>query len=794
MKWKICTIAFVSLLACCFPQNMIGCGPDQDDNDYFTTFFSSDISRTTDYRPYYFVQHGFFPEQPTPESAEELLAAEWAQYCGNNVSRQDVLQFVFDGNEKEISNLYEHIKNKKRLALSVSFLKNGMTRHFLQTKDLESLAYILYAKRLQPFVTGSYDDWEPVKRDSTAMAAFIQQGEKAYHASRNDFFKLKYGYQVVRLAHYSHRYSDAIQGYDALIAGNPTNSILQPMSVSLKAGALFSLGRSTEAALLFSKAFSSSLVNQSSNFISFRWSVRSEIERVKYLQESKTAEEKVALLVLFALSSSDNEMASLQQIYEIDPTHPAVEVIAAREINKWEANYLTHQLNQQKGGSKYYFTWNNEDNAASQGAQQITALADLLYRIAKEKKVTQPGLFLVGAAYARFMVSDFKSAENYLKEMDSQNVSAKVYDQRQLIRVLLLINNTATLDPAAEAALLPALQWLQQKAINENGSISGSYESEQWRKFCRNVMAQLLAKKYHQQGDYHKEVLSIGFADKVLNTYSGYDYNHSINYLQRNLDSRSVAQLFDLMTRTNSSPFEQFLMQFNVVSVSAVIDFAGTAYLRDFNFKQAVHWFDTAKDNAQIVYSADPFIELLYDQEGYPDVKDSTTKRSFAKEMLRLENLTLTDKRNASTYYYKMALGMYNTTYYGHAWPLVAYSRSGYDGYRLPKDASAFEKEYYGCFKAHDYFKKAMELGKDKNFKAACLFMMAKCTQKQIQQPRYDDFPADYDQFRLAENYYWKEFRNNRYFPQLVREYRQTPLFEKELTSCSYLLDFISKK
>ena len=100
--------------------------------------------------------------------------------------------------------------------------------------------------------------------------------------------------------------------------------------------------------------------------------------------------------------------------------------------------------------------------------------------------------------------------------------------------------------------------------------------------------------------------------------------------------------------------------------------------------------------------------------------------------MQRLQKISETDKPNAAKYLYKMANGFYNMTYYGHAWKMVQYYRSGSDGYYIPNDATNFQKEYYGCFKAIAYFEKAMAASTDKNFKARCLFMMAKCSQKTI--------------------------------------------------------------
>jgi len=133
-------------------------------------------------------------------------------------------------------------------------------------------------------------------------------------------------------------------------------------------------------------------------------------------------------------------------------------------------------------------------------------------------------------------------------------------------------------------------------------------------------------------------------------------------------------------------------------------------------------------------------------------------------------------------------------TYYGHAWRLVQYGRSGSDGYYIPNDATGFQKEYYGCFKAKEYFEKAMNTSSDKNFKARCLFMMAKCVQKNIRQPQYGDFGDQYIKYDAAKDDYFNLFKTNKYFPQLVKEYSNTAFYKEAYNSCSYLRDFVNKK
>ena len=141
-----------------------------------------------------------------------------------------------------------------------------------------------------------------------------------------------------------------------------------------------------------------------------------------------------------------------------------------------------------------------------------------------------------------------------------------------------------------------------------------------------------------------------------------------------------------------------------------------------------------------------------------------------------------------------MANGFYNITYYGHAWKLVQYYRGGSDGYYIPNDATGFQKQYYGCFKAKEYFEKAMAASTDKNFKARCLFMMAKCSQKQLHRPQYEEYSSNYDKMDAAEQKYFLDFKYSQYFPQLIKEYSSTAFYKEAFNSCSYLRDFVKKR
>ena len=140
-----------------------------------------------------------------------------------------------------------------------------------------------------------------------------------------------------------------------------------------------------------------------------------------------------------------------------------------------------------------------------------------------------------------------------------------------------------------------------------------------------------------------------------------------------------------------------------------------------------------------------------------------------------------------------MANGIYQSSYWGNSWMLQEYGWSSGDGLKSNTKKDEWQWEYYGVFTAEQLYLKAKELTADQNFKARCMFMVAKCAQKQHAVPVYESF-ADYDEYEKAGEQYAKEIRKNKYFEGFVKDYRQTKTFTEVFTTCVYLKDYINKK
>jgi hypothetical protein len=798
MNWKQFTIACVSAALVAFPQNIVGCGPDADPYDYYLGFFNADAVEAKAYQPFYYTSYNFLYDETEPIATEDVLCKEWSVYCNNTVSVADAKNFLIRYDAKDLSNLYYHLEKNQPLKIPDSVKRNSLTDYFFKTKHLEALGYILYIKKTAPFVAGVADFWEAPVRDEVKMDKLIKNGFQLLTAAKDDFFKLRYTYQILRLAHYSKRYNDVIDWYGKYMTFEQNTSVIKNLCTALKAGALFRTGQKKEAAYLFSKLFASGQEKRVSNYLGFVWSVNRSEERNTYLQLCKANEDKANMLALFSMNGINNEIKTLQEIYSLYPRAPILPTLAIREINKLEEKYLTPLLQKQTGGSALFYSAYEtaSDSAFDASKNDAKLLQEFLHGVASSN-LKNKGLFEIGAAYLAYMLKDFKTAKQLLASAEKMPLTQKEKDQWALTNLVVTISEKEKIDAAFEEQILPSLEWLYAKAKNTSRINNGWSQLNEWQKFYRNVMGEILATRYHEQGQFYKEALCIGAADFSVRQDGNFWNTFGIDFLRNRLVSKDVENLFTLFDSKQRNQFENFLLANNVIKRATVVDFAGTAYLRDYDFANAITWFKKINDKKTIVIKTNPFADLLYDREEALSSESTftTTKLAFATEMLRLQKLVETDKANAAKYFYKMANGMYNCTYYGHAWQLVQYYRSGADGYYIPKNATPFQKEYYGCYNAHDYFEKAMNASNDKNFKARCLFMMAKCSQKMVRQPQYSDFSTNWDKYDAAGTSYFKQFKNNKYFPQLIKEYGNTSFVQNDVSFiCSYLAEFIAQR
>ncbi len=803
--------AFILSVMIAFPQNMIGCAGGDDPYDYYVSFFWNNQSEQQGYKPFYYTgEIRWYDLEETP-TTEEVNTTEWKNYFSNQPSDKDVYQFVYKYSSKDLNALYYNIEKSKPFAAADSVKKNSVTNWFLQKKDLEALGYILYAKQVEPQVSYDWDAWEPVKKDTAKMGKLIKNGLQLYTAAKNENIKLRYAYQLVRLAHYADRYDESIRYYDTYVKPNTTSSYLKAVSLAQKGGAVFKNGDKPQAAYLFSQSFAQAPVKRLSNMLSFSWCFDAKADRNDYIKLCKTKEEKANMLGMFALGSIEDESKTMEEIAAADPSSPMLEIIAAREINKAEENYLTPSLRKNQGASISYYYYDDDSASAEEKYRSKKIVTQNLLKsleaLGNNRQLKNSGFYTMAAGYTAYMLNDITKADELLSKAKTQSLTSKQTDEWNLIKLLVSINQQKTIDEAFEEKLLPQLKWLEEKALIKRGPLGQWHEDEQWKKFYRDVCREVLAEKYKAQGNTAKQALCYGLADNIYSTFDYENQTASLDFLRDEMTTDNLLSLFNLFSSKSKTGFENYMTSKSAIKNDDVTDVIATSYIRDFNFAKAEEWLKKAKNTTEMKddwydYTAEkenhtnvnPLHDYINDWQRFErPLTKPYTKLTLVQKIMELQKITNTEKNKETLAkaWYQLGTIYYNMSYYGNSWMAVSYYRSSTDWFDETK--KGWEKEFFGVFKAKDCYQKAYELSANKEFKAAAFFLVAKCAQRQIVEPEYD-YNGNYDAYDKKMQSFQYLFYHNKLFPQFQKEFGSTAFFQRAVNTCSYLRDFVKKK
>ena len=798
-NWKVYTTVFASLVALAIPQNGFTCADVEDPYDYFTSFFSRYTNKDEQaYKPFYYTSLLTFYDD-MEESSDSVnydhdpIIADWKQYS-KNAATADIVNLLYKSSAADLKAVAENATTHKPLPATLQH--NAMVQWLLKENNQIAINYLVFAKRTEQFSTQS--SWEePKKRDSLGLNKYIQQSTELAAKTTDPFIKDRYAFQQCKLAFYNHRYTDCIKWCDAYFKPDVTTA-LNHTALSYKAGSLYRLGKKKEAAYYFSKAFSMTDWNKKQVYEGFLWSTDNcnpDLEN-DYLSLCKTDKERATMLGMFTFYGTTYRPEALERIYSLDPLSPFLTVLATREINKIEEQYLTPQLNLEH--KVLYATYVEESKDLAKEKPQVLRTITFLEKIASDRNNTNSAFYKTGAAYLYFITKNYTKAKSLLKEVKKGTVNDKLNDQIQMINLLITANENKIIDKETENQLLTSMQWITNKAKND----------QEYAVFYRNFFEHIMSTRYLQQGDQYKAALALGVSDeKFLFDDIPAEYGKGLRFVRNEMSTEQLLKLNELSGNKNRSGFEDYLITHSSFKQDHVIDVIATSYLRDHKYNSAIEWlkkmnrptqltatnynYQTGKENT---INPDPFFDYLNDWQRYTKtVAKPYTKLSLAEKLVELQGKIDTSKNaeSKSKLYYQYGNALYNMSFYGNVWSALAYDRSGVDWNRGDYKLN-WQKEYYGVYEARNMYQKAYELTANKEFKGACMFMVIKCAQRQIPEPDYDyDHPQEADR---QDSIFKSKFKNSALFPAFQKEFGDTKFFKYVYNRCSYLRDFVVRK
>jgi hypothetical protein len=806
---KKLAIFFIGNLCCFFTGIAIdlACGPEIDPYDYYVSFFHNDLSGNQTYSPFYFTRYEFLYDNREQLSETAVNAREWAAYLGGKVKAEDAETAMYDlGDYTDSVLLKGYLNLREQLPDDVK--NNTFLQSLIQPDHKQALKYYIFAKSKEPYILGAHhNEWNPKPLDSVAIQkagiAALQMGK----AENDKFLKLRYYYLAQRSMHYAGHYADASDIYDKHIANYLSKSHVKGWALALKAGEERRLGNKNRAAYLFAKVFEKYPERRLQAYKNYSY-IKAPVQDVIKLAANNN--ERAFIYAIDGFNTPDISLTALQKVYQYQPASPLIKVLLIREINKVEDNYLTVKLNKSFPFANDQYPYMDPTIKAKKYARHIEKLKEFCGRLSTGNKYPKPALAQLAIAYLSWMENKNGDGFTALKAFENEQSDQFLFEQKQIIKLLLESQKININHKVDENELLPLLTWLDRKAKadlkNRTGKVvlnGDTLDAQNFSTSSRDFYQMVLAPAYLRLGDTAKAALAVLKSDAYQRNDQQGDYKvepwrNGLDFWPDYLTAGKLKEIIYWKHHLPGNAYLKFLAHdLKKLSDNNLYDLLGTLYLREHAYTKAIFYlkkrlpepktqqygsFYIDEDN-----QADPFIEALND---YPKTAAAPgsklyTKLKFATEMARLERLAKTDHKNAYRYYYLAATGLYNTSFSGNSWYLISYEWQNYDYQRTYK--YIYDDDYLKSFTAEKYYLKARQAGGDPEFKAKCIFMAAKCRQKQI------PIPGDYDYEAPGEKYE-RAVRLNPYFKTLRHTYSKTAFYKLAVHDCSYLRDFLASK
>lgn len=741
----------------------IGCGPTAINFKGYTFLNNGLVNKKSNFGPFFLNFDNIFEKYDAKAIQTDANLAEWhGRFC-EIPSLEDMKKLIYKSSIKEMQLLRTSAKNKKG-NLDFRLANNTFARHLKSNQCLETIDYLIFAKECEPHVLPSKDAWETPKRDAAMMQKLIRDGKRAFKDIKSHYIRLRYAYQLLRLAHYMHDYQQVLDLHDYLMPKiDPINSIINYWIMGHQAGALRQLGRHVEASYLYSLIFENAPSKRASAFRSFK--IKTDEEWKQCLLLCKDDHERATLYAIRANEDVANTVSEMEQIYLLEPKNENLELLLIKGIKKWERYLLGKDFNDFQRHNRRYLTVPSKEVG-----KKIIQLQQFARKCRQEKKVERPELWHIAEGYLEFLAGDLYAANKTFKAAEDKLSDPLLKEQVQAMHLALNIANWDHIDEDIEE---------EAAEIRRNHDIYDKYKD--FPDFMYDKLAVL-----------YQEANSPGKAFRC---------HYKIEALKPNPKEAIVNDLLALATKEDPTPLEKYFLQNKKGGniKKDLIDLKGTLYMSDFQMEAALETFkmmDRAEWNNYGRFN--PFYERLKDCQScaLPDTAHYYNKGEIIEKILDWEYRAKSELDNAAAYYYRIGNAFYNMSYFGYAWNAMDYFYSGssWNTWNLGKDDHVMEhwafpygnKENMDMSRALFYYEKSRLLAKRPELAARATFMAAKCEQKMY----------------YMSSAYKKPCRNCipnppidylKYFGVLNTLYSETDFYRQMINECKYFRAYVAR-
>ncbi len=692
----------------------------------------------------------YYRQQGDPQIKGNL--EEWHERFCEIPDLRDIGSLIYQTTENELNQLSKYISEPSN-ALSYRMQDNSFARYLKRHGCTETVHYLLYAKTIEPFVTRR-DPWEQPQTEYRQMDGWLEEGLRHFRRTKSHYIRLRYAYQIIRLAHYSQQHERVLELYDELLPKIDNDpSIIEDWIEGHRAGAMMALGERVKASYLFSRLFARCPSKQRSAYHSF--DIRTDEEWQRCLSLCKTPSEEATLYAIRANFPNSRLLVELKNIYEHDPASPYLQLLLVRELRRLERDLLGLSFNDQRRQNKFYYGVPSPD-----AGPRVIRLQRFVTQVLKEGVIEDKALWRMAQGYLSLLAGNYYDARLSFKAARSMNLP-ELLDQQ--------------LDAFELALYISSLQEINAEIENDIYRLQLSNDTYERKEDFKDFTRDKLTKLYQQSGQKGKAFLM----------------QYPLEYLSPNIQPALLEDLLRVARQASPSKLEaQLIADGDSTILQRLLNMQSTYFMGDYKFEAAIESLkrmDRADWDNLGLYN--PFVEWIDDCVHCPLPSNVPlyNKGELLEALLDKEYRAKAGTGNVGVLNYQIGLALYNMSYFGQAWKAADFYRSGAslrtaylrDGdYVTPHPVFPYgNRENFDCSRAQLYFERARLATDSLELGAKATYMAAKCERNDYYVNRWrPDAKQTFENFEI-----------------LVQNYSDTEFYQRILEECLYFKAYASQ-
>lgn len=743
------------------PETPAGnCTPDGG-TFYGYTFLNPDIlSKRTVFAPYFLKWDDYYDRYYfNLDQQKEDNIQEWKERFCNCAKDADIEFLVYKSDINDLAGLYNATSDvNKKTPLPYSLAGNTFAEVIAINSCVEPVSYLMYAKKCEPYVVTQGEGWTTADLDTSSMYTLIREGIGRFQDTESHFIRLRYAYQIIRMAHYLHDWQYTVDLYNYLMpkVDRKRYSIMYYWTLGHLAGALQRMGKYPEAAYRYSLVFRNCPSKRTQAYRSFL--IRNDKDWEQTLRLCTTDAEKSTLYLMRAGGTHTYAVQDMQTIQDLDPGNPQLDLLLVSDVQELEKLFLRTWVTDRKQGDA------KGAIKREAAAKHLLELQKFVRATIRDKKTNNPKLWRALDGYLELLAGDRYAAEKTWERLEKE---LKKDEDDNKLRLQL----------DAWYCLLEILK-LDPNATNTDNL---AFRIRSYDAFKKNPHFE----------PFLQDWLSAGYAANnrpgkaLLTAYppEALGYNPSLDILDDLLKSLNEDDpiLLERTMQMDTNPERiraQLLERKGAFLLSQGQPEAALAVMQKMLPSEAAR-----------LTRFSPFREK-FGEKIHRQVADSVqlNRRDIARRIIDLEfqakaAMAMNDP-NAARYWYQIGIAYYNMSYFGYEWEVTDYYRSGYNQMRLAQGpvfsmagTPDGNRENTDVSIALGYFERALAAAEDPEFAARAAFMAARCQQKQYfcdkdcrYRPGSRLIPTLPDQYVLYYNLLVTKYSNTKFYDGIIKE------------------------